>query len=82
LGGGRNPDRQGQEPFDRSFTSSQLLADGLMYRVAEGGGLIVNDATTGDVVYRKVLAAMKPRTQYSNWAGASASPTLAGSMST
>ena len=66
-----------KNPFDRSFVASPLFVDGLIYRVTEGGGLLVNDAGTGELVYRKVLA-FKPKTEYWNWAGASASPTLAG----
>jgi outer membrane protein assembly factor BamB len=57
--------------------ASPLCVDGLIYRMTQGGGLIVNDAATGELVYRKVLP-MKPRTQYGDWAGAAASPTLAG----
>ena len=45
--------------------------------MTEGGGLFVNDAATGELVYRKVLP-MKPKTEYWNWAGVSSSPTLAG----
>lgn len=64
-------------PFNRGFVASPLYHDGLVYQLTEGGGLLVNDASTGDLVYRKVLP-MKPKTEYWNWAGASASPTLAG----
>jgi outer membrane protein assembly factor BamB len=64
-------------PFDRGYVSSPLYVDGLIYQLTQGGGLVVNDAKTGEVVYRKVLP-LKPRTQYWNWAGCSASPTLAG----
>ena len=60
-----------------SFTASPLFVDGLIYHFSEAGGLLVNDATTGKSVYRKILP-MKPRTSYWNWGGASASPTLAG----
>src|SRR5262245_35482243 len=66
-----------KNPFDRGFVASPLLADGLIYNLTEGGGLLVNDAATGELVYRKVLP-MKPKTEYWGWAGASASPTLAG----
>lgn len=66
-----------KNPFDRGFVASPLYVDGLIYQLTQGGGLIVNDAATGAVVYRKVLP-LKPRTQYWNWAGCSASPTLAG----
>jgi outer membrane protein assembly factor BamB len=66
-----------KNPFDRSFCASPLFVDGLIYQVTEGGGLFVNDAATGELVYRKVLP-MKPKTEYWGWAGASASPTLAG----
>jgi hypothetical protein len=66
-----------KNPFDRSFCASPLFVDGLIYQLTEGGGLFVNDAATGALVYRKVLP-MKPKTEYWNWAGASASPTLAG----
>lgn len=66
-----------KNPFDRSFVASPLLADGLIYNITEGGGLFVNDAATGELVYRKVLP-MKPKTEYWNWAGVSASPTQAG----
>lgn len=64
-------------PFDRGYVASPLFVDGLVYQITQGGGLIVNDANTGEVVYRKVLP-MKPRTEYWNWAGVSTSPTLAG----
>jgi outer membrane protein assembly factor BamB len=66
-----------KNPFDRGFVASPLFVDGLIYQLTEGGGLFVNDAATGELVYRKVLP-MKPKTEYWNWAGASASPTLAG----
>ncbi|HLF91875.1 MAG TPA: PQQ-binding-like beta-propeller repeat protein [Planctomycetota bacterium] len=66
-----------KNPFDRSFCASPLFVDGLIYQVTEGGGLIVNDAATGELVYRRVLP-MKSKTEYWGWAGASASPTLAG----
>ena len=70
-------DELGEKNFARTLVASSLFVDGLIYSLTEGGGLIVNDAATGEVVYRKVLP-MKPRTQYWDWAGASASPTLAG----
>ena len=66
-----------KNPFDRGFVSSPLYVDGLIYQMTQGCGLLVNDATTGELVYRKVLP-LKPRTQYWNWAGGSTSPTLAG----
>ena len=66
-----------KHPFDRSFVASPLYVDGLIYQLTEGGGLVVSDAQTGRQVYRKVLG-LSPRTAYWNWAGASASPTLAG----
>jgi hypothetical protein len=66
-----------KNPFDRGFVASPLLAEGLIYNLTEGGGLLVNDAATGELVYRKVLP-MKPKTEYWGWAGASASPTQAG----
>jgi outer membrane protein assembly factor BamB len=66
-----------KNPFDRGFVASPLLADGLIYNITEGGGLFVNDAATGELVYKKVLP-MKPKTEYWNWAGVSASPTQAG----
>ena len=66
-----------KNPFDRSYVASPLFVDGLVYQVTEGGGLTVNDANSGEIVYRKVLP-MKPKTEYWNWAGVSASPTLAG----
>ena len=66
-----------KNPFDRGFVASPLYVDGLIYQVTQGGGLLVNEAATGALVYRKVLP-LKPRTQYWNWAGCSASPTLAG----
>ncbi len=66
-----------KSPFDRSFVASPLYVAGLIYQLSQGGGLFVNDAATGQLVYRKVLP-LKPRTEYWSWAGASASPTLAG----
>lgn len=66
-----------KNPFDRGYVSSPLYVDGLIYQLTQGGGLVVNDAATGAVVYRKVLP-LKPRTHYWDWAGCSASPTFAG----
>jgi outer membrane protein assembly factor BamB len=66
-----------KNPFDRGFVASPLFVDGLIYQVTQGGGLLVNDAATGELVYRKVLP-LKARTHYWDWAGCSASPTLAG----
>ena len=66
-----------KNPFDRGYVASPLYVDGLIYQLTQGGGLVVNDAATGAVVYRKITP-LKPRTQYWNWAGCSASPTLAG----
>lgn len=66
-----------KNPFDRGFVASPLYVDGLIYQITQGAGLMVHDAATGILVYRKVLE-LKPRTQYWNWAGTSASPTLAG----
>ena len=63
--------------FNQSYTASPLCVDGLVYRLTESGGIIVNDAATGDTVYRKLLP-MKARTEYWSWGGASASPALAG----
>lgn len=71
------PVEKGKSDFDRGYAASPLYVDGLIYRMTEGGGLIVNDATTGALVYTKVLP-MKPITKYWDWGGASASPTLAG----
>ncbi|MEN9573235.1 MAG: hypothetical protein RL514_1090 [Verrucomicrobiota bacterium] len=66
-----------KNPFDRGYVASPLYVAGLIYQLTQGGGLVVHDAATGAVVYRKVLP-LQPRTQYWNWAGCSASPTLAG----
>jgi outer membrane protein assembly factor BamB len=66
-----------KNPFDRGFVASPLFVDGLIYQITEGGGLMVNNAANGELVYKKVLP-LKPKTEYWNWAGASASPTLAG----
>jgi outer membrane protein assembly factor BamB len=66
-----------KNPFDRGFVASPLFVDGLIYNITQGGGLLVNDAATGKLVYRKVLP-LKPRTHYWDWAGLSTSPTLAG----
>ena len=66
-----------KSPFDRGYVASPLLVDGLIYQLTQGGGLVVNDAATGELVYRKVLP-LKPRTHYWDWAGCGASPTLAG----
>jgi outer membrane protein assembly factor BamB len=66
-----------KNPFDRGYVASPLYVDGLIYQITQGGGLLVNDAATGALVYRKVLP-LKPRTHYWDWAGCSASPTLAG----
>ncbi|HEX3359025.1 MAG TPA: PQQ-binding-like beta-propeller repeat protein [Tepidisphaeraceae bacterium] len=71
------PEDKKLHPFDRSYTASPLYVDGLIYQLTQGGGLTVNDAATGDLVYRKVLK-LHPFTEYWNWAGASACPTLAG----
>jgi outer membrane protein assembly factor BamB len=66
-----------KNPFDRGFVASPLFVDGLIYQITQGAGLLVNDAATGTLVYRKVLP-LKPKTHYWDWAGTSASPTLAG----
>jgi RNA polymerase sigma factor (sigma-70 family) len=66
-----------EKDFNQSYTASPLCVDGLVYRMTESGGLIVNDASNGETVYRKVLP-MKSRTEYWSWGGASASPALAG----
>ena len=66
-----------ERPFDRGFCASPLFVDGIVYRICSGGGLIVNDATTGEILYRKILP-MKPRTAYWAWGGASTCPSLAG----
>jgi len=71
------PVDQKKNPFDRGFVASPLFVDGLIYQVTQGGGLLVNNAATGALVYRKVLP-LKPRTHYWDWAGLSTSPTLAG----
>jgi len=68
-----------KNPFDRGFVASPLFVDGLIYQVTQGGGLLVNDAASGALVYRKVLP-LKPRTHYWDWSGCSASPTLAGKL--
>ncbi len=66
-----------KNPFDRGYVASPLFVDGLIYQITQGGGLTVNDAATGNLVYKKVLD-LKPRTSYWNWAGTSTSPTCAG----
>jgi hypothetical protein len=66
-----------KSPFDRGYVASPLFVDGLIYQVTQGGGLVVNEAETGALVYKKVLP-LKPRTHYWDWAGCGASPTLAG----
>jgi len=66
-----------KNPFDRGFVGSPLFVNGLIYQLTQGGGLMVNDAVTGELVYKKVLP-LHPRTEYWNWAGCAASPTLAG----
>ena len=66
-----------EKDFQRGLVASPLFVDGLIYNLTEGGGLLVNNATTGELMYRKVLP-MKSKTAYWDWAGASASPTLAG----
>jgi hypothetical protein len=71
------PVDKNKNPFDRGFVASPLFVDGLIYQVTQGGGLLVNEAATGKLVYRKVLP-LKPRTHYWDWAGLSTSPTLAG----
>ncbi|HET6248162.1 MAG TPA: PQQ-binding-like beta-propeller repeat protein [Tepidisphaeraceae bacterium] len=71
------PVEKGKSDFARGFVSSPLFVNGLVYRLTQAGGLIVNDANTGDIVYRKVTP-LQPRTHYWDWAGCAASPTLAG----
>ena len=66
-----------KNPFDRGYVCSPLFVNGLIYQVTQGGGLMVNDAATGELVYKKVLP-LHPRTEYWNWAGCAASPTYAG----
>jgi outer membrane protein assembly factor BamB len=64
--------------FDKGdINASPLLVDGLIYHLYPGGGLLVHDAATGEIVYRKVLP-LKPRIEYWAWGGASVSPALAG----
>ena len=74
---GEVPVDKKKAPFNRGYVASPLYVDGLVYQMTQGCGLVVNDAATGEIVYRKVLP-LKPRTEYWNWAGASTSPTLAG----
>ena len=64
-------------PFDRELIASPLYVDGLIYRICCGGGLLVNDAASGEIVYSKVLP-LKPHTEYWAYGGAAISPTLAG----
>ena len=64
-------------PFDREWIASPLYVDGLIYRICCGGGLLVNDAASGEIVYSKVLP-LKPHTEYWAYGGAAISPTLAG----
>ncbi len=71
------PADKDKSPFDRGYVASPLLVDGLIYQVTQGGGLVVNEAATGALVYKKVLP-LKPRTHYWDWAGCGASPTMAG----
>jgi outer membrane protein assembly factor BamB len=71
------PSDKKRKPFDRGYVASPLFVDGLIYQLTQGGGLMVNDADTGEMVYRKVLP-VHPKTEYWSWAGCSASPTLAG----
>jgi outer membrane protein assembly factor BamB len=66
-----------KNPFDRGFVGSPLFVNGLIYQVSQGGGLMVHDAATGRLAYRKVLP-LHPKTEYWNWAGCGASPTFAG----
>lgn len=64
--------------FDKgAINASPLYVNGLIYHLYPGGGLLVHDAATGQIAYRKVLP-LKPRVEYWAWGGASASPTLAG----
>lgn len=63
--------------FERGICGSPLFVGGLIYQITSGGGLIVNDAEDGSVVYQKVLP-VKPRTAYWQWGGACVSPALAG----
>jgi PQQ-like domain len=74
---GEVPVDKKKAPFNRGYVASPLYVNGLVYQMTQGCGLVVNDAATGEIVYRKVLP-LKPRTEYWNWAGASTSPTLAG----
>ena len=53
------------------------MVDGLVYRICSGGGLMVNDGSTGEIVYRKLLP-MKPHTEYWRWGGAAICPSRAG----
>ena len=61
------------------LNASPLYVDGLIYQIYCGGGLTVQDAATGENLYRKILP-LKPRTEYWAWGGASTSPTLAGKL--
>jgi outer membrane protein assembly factor BamB len=71
------PADKDKSPFDRGYVASPLFVDGLIYQVTQGGGLVVNDAASGALVYKKVLP-LKSRTHYWDWAGCGASPTMAG----
>ena len=68
---------KGNADFARGYVCSPLFVNGLVYQLTQAGGLIVNDAGSGEVVYRKVTP-LEPRTHYWDWAGCAASPTLAG----
>jgi outer membrane protein assembly factor BamB len=68
---------KGPHLYDRAYTASPLYVDGLIYQITQAGGLTVNDAATGQLVYRKVLK-IHPFIEDWDFAGASASPTLAG----
>jgi outer membrane protein assembly factor BamB len=71
------PEDKQKSPFARGYVASPLYVDGLIYQLTQVGGLSVHDAATGALAYRKALP-LSPKTQYWNWAGCSASPTLAG----
>jgi hypothetical protein len=67
-GSWQDGDFAAKSDFNKGRIASPLVVDGLLYRLSEGGGLIVNDLSSGEVVYCKVLL-MKTKTAYWAWFG-------------
>jgi len=64
--------------YTNTIIASPLYADGLVYVVSEGGGLVVVDASTGKIAYTQALEALNPRLTWVFKVGICSSPCLGG----